>query len=531
MKKHSLPANKRYNPDQRRRDGNVTSWIFTGVGILLAISALVNNADKNFLAGLLAAIFFLVVFGGIGRFIKRRSLKHVDLHQELEQIRTQGIASDQRSNYKPIMMVAALFSVPGLLILFKGLLNWDVGGVVGSLFLLVGGGIFTYAYRKKKAYQIIGPSILIPDPLPPVIGHQLGGSFSLAAKPDNGLTLRLNCVQTYTTRPGDNPMRHFHNHPRGPADNERQVQTIMLHQQEAQAVFKDRDKNKGEQIVSFHFELPDNLPETGNESSRGTIRWELIAEGQVSVPGNNASGNQIDELMNFKCSWEIPVLSLAYAEALGLELTPNKSIHSESGPGEVEAPEPQSDSVRAELLQQANESVERQIEMVTQADGATKIISEAGRNKSMSTVAKWIGGVFGCLGLFLFSRIEVNPSLWISAPILTLLGWGAFAYGVFLSGRKLEAHIKDGQVQIVRSFFGLSLYLRKGQITSPSQLELVMTMSSTTNNVTTEYMAVYANIGDKKIKLAEGIEGRMAGEAMLNKIKAALTQTLNGELV
>ncbi|UTW47295.1 hypothetical protein [Bacterioplanoides sp. SCSIO 12839] len=515
MKQHSLPANKKYNPEQRRRGGEVISWIFTSVGILMAISALFNNAGQNFLAGLLAAIFFLVVFGGIGRFLKRRSSIKVDLQQELEQIRTQGIASDQRTNYKPYMLVAALFSVPGLLILFEGLLNWDFGGVVGSLFLLVGGGIFTYAYKKKKTYQIIGPSILIPDPLPPVIGHQLGGSFSLTAKPHDGLSFRLECVHTYTTQPGDAPT--MHPHAGGTADSERQTYTVTLHQQEAEAVITD----EGETTVSFRFELPDKLPETGSESYRGTIRWQVIAEGQVSVPNKVASGTQTHELTKFKRSWEIPVLSLAYAQALGIELTPNH----------VEAPEPPSESVRAELRQQANESVERQIDMVTRADGTTKIISEAGRNKSISTVAKWVGGVFGCLGLFLFSRIDENLSLWISAPVLTLLGWGAFVYGVFLSGRKLEAHIQDGHIQIVRSLFGLSLYLRKGQITSPSQLELVMTMSSTTNNVTTEYMAVYANVEGKKIKLAEGIEGRMAGEAMLNKIKGALTQTLNDELV
>jgi hypothetical protein len=56
-------------------------------------------------------------------------------------------------------------------------------------------------------------------------------------------------------------------------------------------------------------------------------------------------------------------------------------------------------------------------------------------------------------------------------------------------------------------------------------------MSSTSqDHVKTEYLAIYANIDGKKIKLAEGIEGRLAGEAMMAKIKAALTQELDAEL-
>ena len=131
--------------------------------------------------------------------------------------------------------------------------------------------------------------------------------------------------------------------------------------------------------------------------------------------------------------------------------------------------------------------------------------------------------------------------LWVMGPIFFSIGAGILGFGIFLVGRKLECKIIDDQVYTRRSVFGRIMYTRQGELTSPDQLTLKSTMSSTTNGKHTEYMAIYANVDitgpngseKKEIKLVEGIEGKAAGEAMNRKLKAVLldrNSNLQGEL-
>ena len=505
-----LPPNKKYNPKKGRIGGVIFGGIFAAAGCFAAGGILFDEHQNDLLFRLLMAGFFLLVFGGVGVFLIRHALKKTNLQQELDKIRREGIASDQKSGHKHMTIFGLVFSLPGLLIMVIGLVKGEAGALAGIPFALVGLGLYAYGNKQKRTYQVIGPTVLKPDPLPPVTGHQLGGRFSLSAKPRNGLTLRLSCLHTYSSGSGDNRTTH----------------TSVLHQQETRAYIET--DSAGQQQIQFLFELPADVPESGNESYKGTVSWQLAAEGQVTT-ARKVPGTQIAELMEFKRTWDLPVLSPVLAEALGIALTQS----------DIAIPEQHQQETRAEQRQEAVASVERQIDMTTLPSGTTEIISEAGRNKSMWGILLAIGAVFGCVGLFLlYQATQEGGGLWFMAPVFCLVGWGAFLYGLFLSGRKLETYISadqtdgHGQVQIIRSVFGRQLYQRNGCITSPSQLELKMTMSSTSqDHVKTEYMAIYANIDGKSIKLAEGIEGRLAGEAMMNKIKAVLTQRLDDELV
>jgi hypothetical protein len=120
------------------------------------------------------------------------------------------------------------------------------------------------------------------------------------------------------------------------------------------------------------------------------------------------------------------------------------------------------------------------------------------------------------------------------APIFFSIGFGILCYGIFLVGRKLECKIIDDQVYTRRSLFGRIIYTRQGKLTSAKQLRLKTTMSSQSNNQKTEYMAIYAKVSieglDKEIKLVEGIEGKLAGEAMQRKLTDFLQQGLTDEL-
>jgi hypothetical protein len=160
----------------------------------------------------------------------------------------------------------------------------------------------------------------------------------------------------------------------------------------------------------------------------------------------------------------------------------------------------------------------------------------------MSWFLVLFGSIFTSVGCFLFYlAFQGELMLWVMAPMFFGIGAGILGFGIFLVGRKLECKIIDDQVHTRRSLFGRILYTRQGKLTSPDQLVLKTTMSSTSNGKQTEYMAIYANIEingpngsvKKQIKLVEGIEGKGAGEAMERKLADSLIEknnNLNGEL-
>ena len=130
----------------------------------------------------------------------------------------------------------------------------------------------------------------------------------------------------------------------------------------------------------------------------------------------------------------------------------------------------------------------------------------------MSWFLVLFGAIFTSVGCFLFFQaFQGEAILWIMAPIFFAIGAGILAFGIFLVGRKLECKIIDDQVYVRRSVFGHILYTRQGALTSPDQVILKSTMSSTTNGKHTEYMGIYAKVDintqnglvKKEIKLLE----------------------------
>ncbi|ASP37811.1 hypothetical protein CHH28_03585 [Bacterioplanes sanyensis] len=193
--------------------------------------------------------------------------------------------------------MAVVFAAPGAIIAVLGLINWEGYGFSSLLFFLFSGVLYFLGRNMRHDYEKIGPTVVIPDPLPAVIGHELGGHFMLAAKPRNDLTLKLSCTHTYSSGSSDNSSK------------------MVVHQQEMPAYLEPQ--GDGVQKVSFLFQLPEDKPESDSPEYRGTISWELRATGLVTND-TKVPGTQITELIEFDRSWTLPVLSQAYASALGL---------------------------------------------------------------------------------------------------------------------------------------------------------------------------------------------------------------------
>ena len=103
-----------------------------------------------------------------------------------------------------------------------------------------------------------------------------------------------------------------------------------------------------------------------------------------------------------------------------------------------------------------------------------------------------------------------------------LIGYAIVASTVFTLGRGLDVWVRGGEVRSLRRWLGIPLVTRKGQLLRAEQVVLKTGMSSTSNGRQTEYMTLIAEVDGKKIRLAEGIAGREAGEALREAVLRTL---------
>jgi hypothetical protein len=404
------------------------------------------------------------------------------------------INSNQKSGYWIFMIVGIiffLFSSPIFLVIPEEISQGNYGVLIALLFPIVGLGVIFGGWKMRQKFLFFGPTPLTPSPLIGQVGGQIGGRIELAqpwAKRDFNIT--LSCINTYTSGSGKNSTTH----------------RKILWQEHDKPL--DRPSGTGSKL-EFCFDVPsgEKTPETHN--GRGKVHWEISVEGTVSSE-------------EFKRSWKIPVEVGTQASSIVIPSSHKEATH-------------------IAKRKNAEASIEQQIQTTKTTDGLD-ITSDQGRNKSMSWFMVLFGSIFTSTGFFLlYQLVESGDVPWIMPPVFSLIGLSILIFGIFLLGRKLECKIIGNQVHTRRSFFGKIIYKRQGKLTSPDQVILKSTMSSTTNGKHTEYMGIYAKVDintpngsvKKDIKLVEGIEGRAAGEAMERKIHEFLLENnneLKGEL-
>lgn len=404
------------------------------------------------------------------------------------------ISSNEKSSYWVLVgigIVVLLISIPIGFAIPQELSQGNMASLIALIFPLIGLLLVFGGWKMRQKFLFFGPTPLTPSPHIGQIGGQLGGRIDIA-KPwqKRKLKVTLNCIHTYTSGSGKNSSTH--------RDILWQEDDIPL----------DRPSGAGSKI-EFCFDIPAGESTAASHRGRGKVHWEVKLEGTIdSVP--------------FTRTWKVP------AEEGSLKSS-------------IVMPSAHKEATHAAKRKQAEASIEQQIQTEKTAQGMD-IVSDQGRNKSMSLFMVLFGAIFGSVGCFLFyEAFRGELMLWLMAPIFFGVGAGCLGFGIFLMGRKLECKIIDDQVYIRRSFFGRVIYTRQGKLTSPDQLVLKNTMSSTTNGKSTDYMAIYAKVDingpngmeKKEIKLVEGIEGKRAGEAMERKLTDALLEInndLQGEL-
>jgi hypothetical protein len=404
------------------------------------------------------------------------------------------INSNEKSSHWVLVIMGILFiliSSPIFISIPETLRLGDYKILIALIFPLAGLMMLFGGWRMRQRFLFFGPTPLSLSPAIGQVGGQIGGRIDLAQPwTELNFDVTLSCINTYTSGSGKNTS----------------TRRDILWQEHDKPL--DSSNGSGSKL-EFCFDVPAGERTKDTHNGRGSIHWEVTVEGLVNYK-------------EFKRSWKIPVEVGTQTSAIIIPSVNKEATHSAK-------------------RKQAEASIEQQIQTTKTATGLD-IISEQGRNKSMSWFMVLFGAIFASVGCFLFYQaFQGEAMLWVMAPIFFAIGAGILAFGIFLVGRKLECKIIDNQVYTRRSVFGRIIYTRQGKLTSPDQLLLKSTMSSTTNGQHTEYMGIFAKIDingpngsvNQEIKLVEGIEGKAAGEAMKRKLADALLENnnnLKGEL-
>ena len=346
------------------------------------------------------------------------------------------------------------------------------------LFPLAGAGIALAGLRMRNNYRFFGPTPLALDPQPGQAGGQVGGSIQLgrALSAEQSVTVWLSCIRCYYSGSG----------------KDRKTRESIRWQNRQRAWC--RPVQSGTEI-QFCFDAPADQPATRerDRSASGRkdwIRWRVELDGQVQ-------GRAL------KRSWDVPV-------------------EAGSGSSRYELPDSHVEADQRDRKMDALESANQQIEVEQTSEGL-HLISRAGRNLGMKLGLLVFGCAFAAVGTFLFIQAaEEGFMLYIMGSIFGLIGYPMVLATLYTLARRLDAWVRGGEVRNQRRWLGIVLFRREGQLLSADQLVLESGMSSTSNGRKTEYMTLYAKVDGKKLRLAEGIAGREAGEALREAVLRTL---------
>ncbi len=443
-------------------------------------TALVNpkNPSKSVLDRTLrwsAIIFgsmFLFIFSGLGGFFTWASLgKGQRRDQRLHDEKTGGIKCNEKAGSFVLAGFGSIFFVMGtgfsFLAIPQALREGEYAALLVLVFAFVGAGIMYYAFKMYRGYLRFGATPLFLDPQVPGVGAALGGKFAinkseLAHNPQTDTPLRAILTCSQKRKSGDS------------------TSTSVLWQEEAEVYLQQTAAGVDGQFI---FEIPQHCQPSKEWESRSSIDWNVAIEGEFNHP----------DLGKFDRSWAITVEEVA------------------AQPGNVvNIPEAFMKKAEAKTKERAKSSAMDQIP-VTEDSDFIEVLSDAGRNLGSNLFLLIFGLVFAIAGTVIIRQQELLFGLIFLAVGVSIAGAAVFTYG-----KALEVKIdKETNILYTRqSLFGMVYSHQQGELLDAAQLETKMTSSETSGKKHTEFYCVNFQTGGKTIRVAEGIKGRKAAEAL-----------------
>ena len=429
-----------------------------------------------------STLIFGLTFGGVFALVGAGVMYLMRRGRDPQTVSGTGqYSSREKSGHWLMVGFGAVFILlpsPAYLEVWKEVSRGNYMILLVLLFPLAGAGIALAGLRMRNNYRFFGPTPLALDPQPGQAGGQVGGSIQLgrALSAEQSVTVWLSCIRCYYSGSG----------------KDRKTRESIRWQNRQRAWC--RPVQSGTEI-QFCFDAPADQPAT-RERDRSVsgrkdwIRWRVELDGQVQ-------GRAL------KRSWDVPV-------------------EAGSGSSRYELPDSHVEADQRDRKMDALESANQQIEVEQTSEGL-HLISRAGRNLGMKLGLLVFGGAFAAVGTFLFIQAaEEGFMLYIMGSIFGLIGYPMVLATLYTLARRLDAWVRGGEVRNQRRWLGIVLFRREGQLLSADQLVLESGMSSTSNGRKTEYMTLYAKVDGKKLRLAEGIAGREAGEALREAVLRTL---------
>lgn len=421
-----------------------------------------------------AKLGFMTLFGGLfsaaGLFILR--LGRIRTATEA-MARGEPILSSERHGHWLFGFMALMFlglSLPGVLAIPSELRqdNWPILAVL--LFPLVGGWLAWLGWRSWRNWTFYGPAPLVLDPAPGQAGGDVGGRITLARRLAGGDgSLTLQCLRVRISG-GKNTRRH----------------ESLLWQQDQVPELRHEARSTE---VWFRFSPPGDLPATDDEG-REQVVWRLMLTGpQTPVP--------------LERTYELPVVQGTLRSSVRLSDSHVRR---------------QEQQARIRAVQAAAE----QIDVRTTA-GGVELISRAGRHRVMTAMLLLVGLIFAGVGVGLwFKAPDEGATLYLMAGVFGLFGFPMTLGGLFMAGRGLRVRIEGTRVTVIRYWAGRALWQRRGELARADQLVLASGGSLNRGNRTIEYFALEVVDGSRRLRLAEGIAGRPAAEALRDSLVTLL---------
>ncbi|EKF74224.1 hypothetical protein A11A3_09500 [Alcanivorax hongdengensis A-11-3] len=451
----------------RLRDYAITAWVNPQAPSQAYLDRTLRWSAMVF--GVTIGAVFSLVGGGLLWLFNRSSRQ-----RQRDQV-AGTLSSQETSGYWILIGMGAIFVLLPSPALWAIPEEWHKGNyaiLAVLLFPLVGGGMLLAGWKMRRTFLYFGPTPLEPDPNPGQIGGQMGGEvrIGLPLTEDQIDTLMLSCVRRRQT---------------GSGKNRSTSETIIWQREQRPLVQQGANGTR----IQFCFDVPEGLPETGGPHDN-RIHWRVNLEGRQQ-------GRSLSR------SWELPGLA-------------------GTGQSRFTLPEAHRRNSERQASLAAMESANAQIQ-VEQTGQGLRIYSAAGRHLGMKLGLLLFGGLFTAVGGFLlYQAASEGAMLYFMAVVFGGIGLLILFSALYMLGRSLETHVRGSQVRTVRRWLGIPLFQRQGQLLRADQLQLHSSLSTTQGTRKTEYMALSANLDGRKVRLAEGIAGRDAGEALQQSVLRVL---------
>ena len=428
--------------------------------------AILDKKVRLRLGELVPVLAFLLLFVGAGLVILWIGIRPQKPEHE-------GIEPEDRN---PLIWVFFLFGITFFLcgaiasvyLVPTHLAEGKSTAIIPIVFLVIGVGLIAMVINIRRSLKTIGSSLLYLDPLPGVIGGQVGGEFKLTASQVSPITITLSCQS------------------RGESDE-------ILWQQSMPAYVQQRRKGIS---VRFVFDCPADLPSSGAKFN--SIAWIVWAKGEVELEG---------KIRKFKRSWIVPV---EHGEVIdSLEST-------------VDIPRQFLD----EQIEQREKTIQTQAKssLVFKRQARLLDLQVADRQAGISAlVGLFIGSVIGAVGAIVISQGKWFGYIIFAFAALVLSG------SVFAMGKSLDIKIDTDNklLYMRRKWFGLVLYKREVTLDRASQFSLKMLSTSSVRDEYTQYYAIEVWAAGKSTIIAEGIKGKELAQAVMDDlIKKVFSDTV-----